>query len=123
MVTGVVRWIDLPSTDLEKSCAFYEEAFGWKITRSESWPDYPMWSDSEDRVGGGFDKGLKPMGEAGIFLFILVESIEDALKSVVAAGGKVAQDKKLISESVGWWASFLDPSGNLLGLWERPPRS
>ena len=120
MKGGVIRWIDIPSTDVEVSALFYHEAFGWQITRSENWPDYPMWSDSEDHVGGGFTKELKPMPEAGIFLFILVDSIDEALENVKAAGGEPADEKELIHESVGWCASFRDVAGNLVGLWERP---
>ena len=123
MKGGVIRWIDIPATDVEASAKFYEDAFGWKITRSDKWPDYPMYSDSEDRVGGGFDAKLKPSAEAGIFLFITVDSIEEARAHIEAAGGEVVSDKALIHESVGWWASFRDVGGNLVALWERPEES
>ncbi len=120
MAHGVIRWIDIPATDVDASAKFYEQAFGWKITRSETWPSYPMFMDSEDRVGGGFDAKLKPSEETGILVFILVDSIEDTLKDVEAAGGTIVRKKTLIHEQVGWRATFRDVGGNVVALWERP---
>ena len=120
MAKGAIRWIDIPSTDVEASAKFYEQAFGWKITRSDEWPTYPMFMDSDDKVGGGFTTDIKPSEEPGIVVFISVDSIEDALRDVEAAGGATVHKKTLIHEEVGWWAWFRDPSGNVVALWERP---
>jgi predicted enzyme related to lactoylglutathione lyase len=120
MAHGAIRWIDIPATDVDASAKFYEQAFGWKITRSETWPSYPMFMDSEDYVGGGFDAKHKPSEEPGVLIFIHVDSIENALKDVEAAGGEVVRKKALIHKEVGWRATFRDPGGNLIALWERP---
>jgi predicted enzyme related to lactoylglutathione lyase len=118
MPAGVVNWIELPSTDLEQSCEFYSRAFGWEITRHESWPDYPMWKDTKGEVGGAFRTGLKPMTEAGVLIHINVESIEAAFAAIEAAGGKPLHGKEFMSDDIGWWATFRDPSGNVLALFE-----
>ncbi len=118
MPGGVVNWIELPSSDLEQSCEFYSRVFGWRITRHESWPDFPMWADSKGEVGGAFRTGLKPMTEAGVLMHISVDSIENALAAIEAAGGKRLHGKEFISDDIGWWATFCDPTGNVLGLFE-----
>ena len=122
MPGGVVNWIELPSTDLEQSCEFYSRVFGWKITRHESWPDFPMWKDTTGDVGGAFSRSLKPMTEAGVLMHINVESIEEILVAIEAAGGKRVHGKEFISDDIGWWATFRDPSGNVLGLYEAAKR-
>jgi hypothetical protein len=122
MAHGVIRWIEIPATDVQASAAFYEQAFNWKIKRDENWPEYPMFMDSEDRVGGAFTAEHKPSEEPGIVIFILVDSIEDALKDVAAAGGTMVHEKTLIHDQVGWWATFRDPGGNVVALWERPKK-
>ena len=71
---------------------------------------------------GGFDASLKPQGEEGFRLFILVEDVDEALAKIEAAGGRTAHPKELIHEEVGWWGAFHDPSGNYLCLWERPKK-
>lgn len=114
MPGGVVNWIELPSSDLEQSCEFYSRVFGWRITRHESWPDFPMWADSKGEVGGG----LKPMTEPGLLMHINVDSIENAFAAIEAAGGKRLHGKEFISDDIGWWATFCDPTGNVLGLFE-----
>jgi len=110
MAKGAIQWIDIPSTDVDASAKFYEQAFGWQITRSDKWPTYPMFMDSDDKVGGGFTTDNKPSEEPGIVVFISVDSIEDALKDVEAAGGATVHKKTLIHEAVGWWHGSAIPA-------------
>jgi predicted enzyme related to lactoylglutathione lyase len=49
-----------------------------------------------------------------------VDSIEDAIASIVAAGGKVLQDKTAIP-SMGWFATCQDTEGNKFGLFTNDP--
>lgn len=50
-------------------------------------------------------------------LTIDVDSVEDALKQVESAGGSVVRARTEIPGMVAF-ASFKDPEGNTLGLWE-----
>jgi predicted enzyme related to lactoylglutathione lyase len=51
-----------------------------------------------------------------------VDSIEDAIASVVAAGGKVVQEKTQIP-SMGWFATCEDTEGNKIGLFTNDPNA
>jgi len=46
-----------------------------------------------------------------------VDSVEDALARVEAAGGAVVRPKAEIP-SMGWYAYVRDPEGTVIGLWE-----
>ena len=49
------------------------------------------------------------------------ESIDETLKSIEKAGGKVVTAKHSIDEW-GFMADFADPEGNVASLWERPKK-
>jgi predicted enzyme related to lactoylglutathione lyase len=107
--------IEIPTTDPQKSRDFYSRVFGWKI--NESMPDYLMYSTPDDD-GGGFSTSVKP-SQDGAVLYIEVEDIEEKLREVAAAGGKKLKGKTGISKEFGFFALFLDPCGNIMGLWGR----
>ena len=46
-----------------------------------------------------------------------VDSIDETLKSVEAAGGSVVQSRSEIP-GMGAYAYLRDPEGNIVGLWE-----
>jgi predicted enzyme related to lactoylglutathione lyase len=46
------------------------------------------------------------------------ESIDDTLKAIERAGGKVVTPKHAIGEW-GFMADFSDPDGNVMALWEK----
>jgi hypothetical protein len=119
MKHGAIEWIEIPSKDATASPKFYETVFGWKIQRSEQMPEYPMFTDPSGNVGGGFDLRGKPAVAGGVILYISVDSIDAIMPKITSSGGSVATEKTLISAEVGWWASFKDPSGNKIGLYER----
>src|SRR6266545_1663638 len=53
-------------------------------------------------------------------LTMSVDSIEEAMASITAAGGKVVQDKTPIP-SMGWFATCEDTEGNRFGLFTNDP--
>jgi hypothetical protein len=118
MKHGAIEWIEIPAKDASASPKFYETVFGWKIQRSEHMPEYPMFTDTSGNVGGGFDLRGKPAETGGILLYISVDSIDEILPKIAPNGGKLVKEKTSISADVGWWASFTDPSGNKIGLYE-----
>lgn len=115
---GQIGWVEVYSENSEESAAFYERAFGWNIQRDPSMGDYIMFTDTGG-LGGGFTKGAPKLAGA---IYILTESIESSLDDVMAAGGETVQQRTPISGDVGSWASFSDPSGNVVGLFEQAAR-
>lgn len=119
MPHGQIGYIEVYSRDLAESKTFYERAFGWKFGETMG-PDYQMFEDPTGNVGGGVGpqaaKWTAPDG--GAHLYVTVDSIEKSLAAIEEAGGATLKGKTVIDPSIGWWASFKDPSGNELGIYE-----
>ena len=69
---------------------------------------------------GHFVADLPVAGEAGVRPYIFVERVDDTLEQVVAQGGEVVTAP--YPEGDLWVATFRDPAGNVLGVWQRGPR-
>jgi predicted enzyme related to lactoylglutathione lyase len=107
--------VEIPTTDAQKSKAFYSEIFGWKM--NENMPGYVMFSTGDDQ-GGGFSQDTEPTAD-GVVLYIEVEDIGKKLTEIEAAGGKKTKDKTAISPEFGFYGLFTDPCGNIMGLWSK----
>jgi predicted enzyme related to lactoylglutathione lyase len=82
---------------------------------------YPMFEDSSGKLGGGFvaSGGTSGADTPGVLVYVTVDSIERILEEVSSQGGRTVRPRTEISPEVGWWASFRDPAGNVVGLFER----
>ena len=107
--------IEIPTTNAKKSKEFYGKMFGWKF---EEMPGGYVMYETPDGIGGGFTTERKPCTE-GPALYIEVEMIEKKLEEIESAGGKLVTPKTKISDEFGFYAIFLDPLGNALGLWSK----
>ncbi len=122
---------EIPVKDLGDAREFYG-IFGWKLE------DWPM-PDGTTYIGvhttpidettrqplkpGAINGGIMEqtdVAKAPIFA-IHVESIDERMKQIIAAGGKVVMPKKDMM-GMGFYAYFEDPSSNVVGLWEDAPK-
>ncbi len=115
MAHGDITHIDIPVHDLEAATAFYGRIFGWQIAEVPGFEGYPMWQ-APNQVSGG---GLAPRSDTFTAprSYVEVDSIDDVLRQVTELGGRVAMEKAPI-DATSWWASFVDPDGNEIGLFE-----
>jgi predicted enzyme related to lactoylglutathione lyase len=110
--------IELPAKDIEKTKKFYESVFEWEVVIQTGFDDYAFFKESEDGIGGAFQKSDKIInGE--VTLYISTDNIDLSLEKIKVAKGEVVQKKTQISEEHGFYALFKDISGNLMGLWSR----
>lgn len=107
--------IEIPTTDALKSKEFYGKIFGWEF--NEMGGEYVMFKTPEG-IGGGFTTERKPCTD-GAGLYIEVEDIEKKLAEIEEAVGKTITPKTKISDEFGFFALFLDPLGNGLGIWSK----
>jgi uncharacterized protein len=95
-------------SDIEKAKKFYSKVFDWKFG-DMSLPGMPYLSiDTGTPPGGGMMKkpDMAPMFALATYFY--VDSIDETLKKVTAAGGRVQMPKMEIP-TIGWWALFMDP--------------
>lgn len=108
---------EIPIDDSGKATAFYENAFGWTITK---WGPVDYWLLA---TGGepepGVDGALTPRSEApdGVLIYVDVDDIDAAIRRVESAGGHLVTAKVPVP-GMGWRARFRDPDGNVLGLFQ-----
>ncbi len=119
---NTVTWWEIPVQDLEKAQPFYAAVFGWTFQRYDGAPQYYGMATTGD-TDPGINGALFQRGDRSeTTLTMSVDSIEDAIASVVAAGGKVVQEKTPIP-SMGWFATCEDTEGNKVGLFTNDPNA
>ena len=118
---------EIPTSDMGKAKAFYEKVFDWKLeSMDEGGMEYAMamttdsGEDGSPREPGGINGGFYKRESKNDHPSIVVEteSIDDTVKAIEKAGGKVTNPKHAIGEW-GFMADFMDPEGNEIGLWEK----
>ncbi len=106
--------IEIASTDPERTKKFFEEVFEWDF---ESIPDMNYHTyEAPSPPHGGL---MSPMENQrpGLLNYLLSGNIDTDVKRIEAAGGRILQPKMEIP-GVGWWASFEEPTGIVLALFE-----
>jgi len=119
---GTPNWVDLQTTDTAAAKAFYGGLLGWTFEDSPM-PDgqvYSMAKVGEAQVAAiapqppqAAGAGMPPMWNT----YIAVDSADDAVAKVEAAGGQVAMAPFDIMDA-GRMAFVLDPSGAPVAFWQ-----
>ncbi|HET7791427.1 MAG TPA: VOC family protein [Gemmatimonadales bacterium] len=120
MPDGKICYVEIPAADVERSAAFYTAVFGW-ATRKRG-DGAVAFDDTTGAVSGTWVRGRPPMRDAGIVTYVMVDSIEATLKKVAAKGGEIAAPRTAIGPGGDAYALIRDPAGNLVGLYQAPPR-
>jgi predicted enzyme related to lactoylglutathione lyase len=112
-----ISYLRIPATDPQATAAFYRDVFGWTVDTTR--PD-PSFEDGTGHVIGHFIPDSAVAGEAGVRPYVYVDSVDDTLKQLTRHGGAVVEAP--YPEGDLWVATFRDPAGNVLGVWQRGPR-
>jgi len=110
-VHGQIAYLQIPTTDLERSIGFYREVLGW--TGDAAWAGF----EAPGIIGQWVTDRAPAPPDAGPVLWLAVERIHATLGRVAANGGAVVeppthdQGERLL-------ATVRDPSGNTLGLFQ-----
>ncbi len=121
---GVVHF-EIPADDVARAKEFYGSVFDWQLQDMPDM-DYTMARttevDEQTQVPaspGAINGGLVPRSAdtPTPVVTVDVESIDQALKQVEAAGGRVVRPRTEIP-GMGAFAYVTDTEGNTLGLWE-----
>ncbi|MEV7968040.1 VOC family protein [Sphaerisporangium sp. NPDC088356] len=115
---GVPCWVDLSSTDLSASVAFYEGLFGWRA-EFDPHPDaggYGRFTQAGKLVAGigpTFREGVPPVWNT----YIATDDAESVAERVKEAGGRVRIGPVQVFDE-GWTAVFQDPAGASFMIWQ-----
>ncbi len=119
MPHGKICYLEIPANRAEDSAEFYSTIFGWAVRPRG---DGNLAFDDPGGVSGTWVKEGDLTPDERTFVYIMVDSIEDSLQKIVAAGGRILTPRKEIHPNMGAFAAFADPVGNEFGLYEEPRR-
>src|SRR5213080_4492772 len=114
---GGVSYLRIPADAPQRAADFYETVFGWTVDRDR---DEPSFEDGSGHVIGHFVAGQAVAGEAGVRPYVFVASVDETLDRVVTNGGEVVTAP--YPEGDLRVATFRDPAGNVIGVWQQAPR-
>jgi uncharacterized protein len=115
---GTPCWVDLLSSDKEKSRAFYCELFGWtSLDAGADYGDYTNFSSDGHKVAGmvsnSADSGMPDCWNT----YLSTADIDATLASATEAGAQAIMPAMQVGE-LGSMAVLIDPAGGAFGLWQ-----
>jgi uncharacterized protein len=116
MPNGKICYLEIPAANIDASAGFYETVFGWR-TRVRG-DGHKAFDDTTGAVSGTWVLGRKASREPGVLAYVMVDDIDATLKAIVARGGQIATPRAAAGPGGGTFATFTDPVGNLLGLYQ-----
>jgi predicted enzyme related to lactoylglutathione lyase len=120
LASGKICYVEIPAQDVSRSALFYRAVFGWAIRRRGD--GSTAFDDAVGEVSGTWVAGRPPAREAGLLLYIMVDSVAATIDAVIAHGGELVQP--IGADAPEITARFRDPAGNVLGLYQQPsPKS
>lgn len=104
--------------DMDRAVDFYRNVLGLNLLfKGEEW--------SEFEIGGQrvalHKSASSPSTPGGAVVCFEARPIEDAIEKLTDQGVRFVQELQVFP--YGKSAAFLDPQGNLIGLYEPPPKS
>lgn len=116
VVHGKVCYIQMPAKDIQASATFYTSVFGW-TTRHHA-DGTLAFDDATGQVSGMWQTDLTAADDPGMIISIMVRDLTTSMEDVVSAGGSIVW--KSGHEDSERLATFRDPAGNLLCLYQEP---
>jgi len=114
--TGKICYIEIPATDVKQSAAFYQRAFGW--TTRQRGDGSTAFDDTVGEVSGTWVLGRPVAADPGLMVYIMVASAARTIEAIRSAGGEIVHQVDPSAREVV--ATFRDPAGNLIGIYQQP---
>ncbi|TGL72413.1 VOC family protein [Leptospira jelokensis] len=118
-VNPTLSIVEIPMTKVETTISFYEKTFQTKIERMTMGDtELTVFPSDGKTVSIVLTKGegYIPSNKGMLVYFNAGEDLQPILSSVAKNGGKVVLEKTEISPEMGYFALFMDPEGNQIGL-------
>ena|SRR2546422_2977948 len=100
--------------DIEASTRFYRDILGFKIV--ETFPDGSLLSAGQILLGIHREEGDRKSRPGGTSIILHTTDIKGAVRELTERG--IKSPPQIEQEHFGWIASFRDPDGYLLELWQ-----
>lgn len=126
MTMNPVVHFEMPAEDRKRMIEFYTKVFGWKaqqlgpemgnyVTVQTGETDENRMLKKPGMINGGFYQKTEDVSSHAMSVVIQVDNLEEHMKKVEAAGGKMMGKPEEIP-GIGKWASFRDTEGNRMSM-------
>jgi predicted enzyme related to lactoylglutathione lyase len=112
---GKICYLEIPAADIARSATFYETVFGFQLRRRGD--GQTAFDDGVGQVSGTWVTGRPPSSQPGLLFYIMVEDMAATIDAVIANGGELVQPVGADAPEIT--ARFLDPAGNVIGLYQQ----
>ena len=115
---GAPCWIDLSTSDPERSRAFYSELLGWQAEEpSEEFGGYFMFTREGAPMAGGMPRAEGTPGPDAWTVYLATDDVAKTLELAAANGGQVLVDAMPVAD-LGTMALMTDAGGAVVGAWQ-----
>ena len=111
---GRVAYMQIPAQDPRALATFYQTVFAWNVRGGS--PHHISFTDATGDMIGAFVTELESARTPGVLPYIYVNGVDATLQRIGENGGEVV--KPPYPEGDLWVATFRDPAGNILGVWQ-----
>lgn len=113
------RYFEIPVADLERAIAFYGAVFGYEVERTtldgNAMALFPL-DPAAPGITGALAQGDSYIpGRQGVRLYLHSDDIDETLRRVDIAGGKLVYPKTAVGD-YGTVAEFEDSEGNVIAI-------
>ena len=127
MKSDPVVHFEMPAKDKKRVAEFYSKVFGWNMQQlGEEMGSYILAQTAETdektmmmkrpgAINGGFFEYKDEELYRVPHLVIAVENLDESIKKVEEAGGKI-DTKKMEIQGIGMYVSIKDSEGNIIGM-------
>jgi len=118
-VPGAPCWIDLFTSDPDKSRSFYGELFGW--TSQDMGEEYGGYITFTSKEGAAVAGGMRNDGQAGMpdawTVYLTTDNAKETVDAAAASGGQVIVPATEVMD-LGTMAVVTDPGHAAIGTWQ-----
>ena len=116
---------ELSAEDPERAVRFYQNVFGWEISKWDGPHEYWLISTGEqDKPGinGGLMRQMPQFPARTPVHTLDVDSVDAFVEKIVAAGGEVYAPKMAVP-GIGYLAYCKDTEGTIFGIMQNDPNA
>ncbi len=116
---GTPIWIDLSTSNIDASRAFYSALFGWNVPPpNEQFGGYTMMDLDGALIAGAMPKGPDEAGMPDAWtIYLASDDAAASVEAAKAAGGAILLDAMDVAD-FGRMAIVADPAGAVFGIWQ-----
>jgi predicted enzyme related to lactoylglutathione lyase len=115
---GAPCWVDLWTSDVDGSRAFYAELFGWEAQEpSEEFGGYFMWTRNGDPIAGGMGDMGDMKADNAWKTYLATDDIAATVAAAEKAGAQIMGEASPVAD-LGIQAVMIDPTGAAIGTWQ-----